>query len=316
MQIPLMIFLELQQVLKNWVIYQKKFVLMNYIIYLKFKKNFQKLSQVLKLLILSQRNFFELYQKEFIESGFLLPFIHPIWQTLASIDYRKFFEIASKFGSKKQSRALVSIICTTTIPLMNDQEFVEFLSNEELLFTSVSVKRNEPFTKAINDKILSLINSDTIIDIISTLLSLTSQNHSFFTSLIHQFCSKISDEQTLQLLKKLSTFSSLIGLLWAQKHRNNIQDYSTVKQIFIKASDLSNNSNETIELSKFVAVTMYRFTHEGKTWFSIFSDLEISLSDSPSSQQELIDFTNQFLNGLNNLNTILHIETINPCTLR
>ena len=146
-------------------------------------------------------------------------------------------------------------------------------------------------------------------NLLSTLLLLEGQ-HSFVTKILSQHCSNLDDEKTKILLEKIqdASITSFIQLMWVQKQRNNIKDFSIIKLILNETAKHCKKDEDKLEISKFIGNTFYRISLKGLNWFSLLSDIEVSTSLIPHSFQELIESTYEIIKAINNINKLILID--------
>lgn len=140
--------------------------------------------------------------------------------------------------------------------------------------------------------------------------------HSFISKLVSESCIKLNDKETESLVGALNDapFSAYSALLWAQKNRANIEDFGVIRRLFEAVASHATTEEEKEQLSIFVGNNFMRMTPDGKTWFTLLTDVEFSLADTPQSLNELVDGTNRIIEGVNSVNAVLGIEKINPVT--
>ncbi|KAH0792773.1 hypothetical protein GPJ56_003396 [Histomonas meleagridis] len=264
------------------------------------------------------KEFFVKYQQVLLQSKSLLPSIHPIWGFFAELDSTKLLEIVNELWiNDKTCRSLVSMAVTSSIPYLEPNEFLSLLQNVQLFEAAISIKQNSIFLNVLRQRVGNLIESggDISIQVIVSLLTIP-RKHSFIIDIINNFCSRMNDEQTKALLTHLDEipFSSICKLLWAQKHKENITDFSIVIDLFKAAATKAKTKEEKMELSDFLSLNLQRVNSDGKTWFSLISGNKIPPFDLSQSLESLIQSTNQVITALNSINTLLSIEpNFEPC---
>jgi len=257
-------------------------------------------------------DFFQTYEKVLFETADYRPSVHSIWTLLGDIDHNALINLMTESFQPyfNQYRSFIAYSSVVAIPHFTDKELIDYLNNQNLLLTSLRYRPEELIIPSLTSKINQLIDTgiDTRHQIIKGLLSLKGQ-HSFTAQIINNHCSSLSDDQTLSLLEVLkdTPFSAYMQLLWIQKSRINIKDYSILPRIAEIAAQVATSDEEKAELSRFIGLNIVRLTSSGHTWFYLFSGVDIPIQSNPQSFNELFVSSNQFVQGVNKVNELLNI---------
>ena len=276
-------------------------------------KHFPKVTMDEKFRKPVTKEFLEEHQDLLIETKNFKPSIHPIWKLLASIDYKNLVSIISEIWvpDYKKYQPIIAYASAACVPLLSDDEFIEFLGNQALLVSALSFVPEKIIIPVLQPRIAEFFKQgvDASFRILVTLLSIEGE-HSFITKIVNEKLSKFTDEETTKLLGMLkdAPFSSFRLLLWAQKTRTNISNFEIVTEIFKAAAEHAKTQEDRLELSNFVGVCLLRMAN-GITWFTLLTGIEFSLSDAPQSINELADLTNKLIDGVNKINKILNLQS-------
>ena len=246
------------------------------------------------------------------------PAIHPIWNLFAQIDAINLLSIVDEIWVKKgQNRNLVSFACSAAVPYLALPELIVYIENTELFEFSLSTKANKTLINVLGKRIIPIIEAadENSIKIIRALLQIP-RNHSFVNEAITKGCSSFNDKQTRFLIEKISDlpFQSIYSILWVQRHRLSIHDNTIIKDLFNIAASKASSFSEKVELSQFISKNIQRITSDGHTWFSLISEHELPSSELCSSLENLIQSTNDIIDGVNHISDQMSITPIfNHC---
>lgn len=254
------------------------------------------------------------YKDMLDESHVLLPFIHPIWALFAEIDLTSLMTIAQEnWLDSPKNRQMIVMIATAAIPFLGFDELLNFIRNGKFFETALSNKQNSIFTEILGTRLKELIKQGNEIsyNTISALLSIE-REHSFINKIITEGCSELNDEQTQQLIDSFQevSFQSLMQLLWVQKHRAAIKDFSIVTTLFKLAAEKAENQTQKEELAKFIGVTMSRITQDRHTWWFLLSGEDLPSSEASHTIENLVQASNQAITGLNAVSQLMHLKNV------
>lgn len=245
-----------------------------------------------------------------------LPIIHPIWHLFADFDAEKLLDIVAQLWLEKgENRPLVSIACAAAVPVLSQQEIIDFISNSKLFEFALKTKVNKNLISALNEKLLPIIeNADESSFKLIRALLLIPDEHSFVSETINKGCSSFNDRQTLAMIDSESlqdlTFKPLYALLWTQRHRESINDDSIITKLFGMTAKCAFNFSDKVELTDFIAKNMFRMMPNHKSWFKLISGVELPTQEAVSSIENLIESANKVIDGLNNISENLNITPI------
>ncbi|EAY21802.1 hypothetical protein TVAG_238280 [Trichomonas vaginalis G3] len=240
------------------------------------------------------------------------PSIHPIWYLLAKIDHKQLLDHVSELWlpDYQKNKPLIAYAVTACVPLLDSDGLLDFLGNKSLFVTSLSFASKKLLIPVLMPKFEESFNKDkeTLFKLLISLLSIDG-DHSDITKICNDKCSSLSDEDTLALAEALkdAPSQSYRTLLWAQKTRANIKDYSVIPKVFALACQHAKTDDDRLKLSEFVGVNFMRCTSDGTTWFTLLTGIDFSLADSPTNVPQLADMTNRLIDGINKVNSMLNI---------
>lgn len=243
------------------------------------------------------------------------PSIHPIWHLLASIDHKALLRLTNEawVPDFKQHKEQIAYAATAASHFFEEKEVIEFIENGPLFRSALSFNAKRILIPALTPAIKAALEAggSRRRDMLVCLLSVEGK-HSFILQLVTEACTRFDDAATEELAEALgdAPFSAYMSLLWAQKNRSNIEDFKVVRRLFEAVAAHVKTDEEKEELSNFVGNNLMRMTPDGKTWFTLLTDVEFSLADAPQSLNELVDGTNNILEGVNRVNAVLGLEAV------